>query len=71
MLRSAAHETYHFVENYSAKDAADLRDYVIDSLKGNGVDIKKALEKYAKQGYATRDEQISELVADSMFLVPR
>lgn len=67
MLRSAAHETYHFVENYSSKDAADLRDYVIDSLKGNGVDIEKALEKYAKQGYATRDEQISELVADSMF----
>ncbi|MBR5497029.1 MAG: hypothetical protein IKV76_03500 [Clostridia bacterium] len=67
MLRSAAHETYHFVENYSAKDAADLRDYVVDALKGKGVDIDEALEKYAKQGYATRDEQISELVADSMF----
>lgn len=67
MLRSAAHETYHFVEGYSKKDADDLRDYVIDALKGNGVDIEKALEKYAKQGYATRDEQISELVADSMF----
>ncbi len=67
MLRSAAHETYHFVENYSAKDAADLRDYVIDALKGKGVNIDEALEKYAKQGYATRDEQISELVADSMF----
>ena len=39
MLRSAAHETYHFVENYSAKDAADLRDYVVDALKGKGVNI--------------------------------
>ena len=68
MLRSAAHETYHFVENYSAKDAADLRDYVIDALKEKGIDIDKALEKYAKQGpYDTREKQISELVADSMF----
>ena len=68
MLRSAAHETYHFVESYSAKDAADLREYVLDALKENGVDIEKALEKYAKQGpYDTREKQISELVADSMF----
>ena len=60
------------VENYSSKDAADLRDYVIDELKGKGIDIDKALEKYAKQGpYDTREKQISELVADSMFLVPR
>ncbi len=62
------------INENSTEDADKLRSYVIETLEKNGVDIEKALEKYSgilddngNLVYATREAQIDELVADSMF----
>ena len=74
MLRSAGHEVYHFVENYSSDKAKEIESFVLNALKENGVDVEAAIagyEKYKSEDgnmtYATRESRISELVADSMF----
>ena len=73
LLRTAGHEAYHFIESNSAESAQALGDFVIDSLKKNGMDIEaqaaKLRRRYSADG-AVSDAQIrAEIVADSMFEV--
>ena len=62
------------INENSTEEADKLRNYVVEALKKNGVDIEAELTKYGNikddNGnlvYATREAQIDELVADSMF----
>ena len=74
LTRTFGHETFHFISENSSAEAEKLCSYVIEALEKNGVDIEKALQKYAditdgegNNVYSTRESQIDELVADSMF----
>lgn len=74
MTRTFGHETFHFISENSSEEADKLRNYVVEALKKNGVDIEAELTKYGNikddNGnlvYSTRETQIDELVADSMF----
>ncbi len=80
VLPAAGHETYHFIKDQATDDTAKaeveaLQNYVLEALKENGVDVEAEI---ARRGeirdedtgeiiYATREDCIDELVADSMF----
>ena len=69
ILRTAGHETYHFVKEEMSDRAKDIETFVLDTLKKNKGEkwINDRLSFYEKQGYKTKEAQVDELVADSLF----
>lgn len=63
MLRTAAHETTHFIENWSPNEYAKLRDFLVEFYHGKGKDTLNALV-YAEMDRAEAQErQIDEVEA--------
>ncbi len=67
LTRTAGHEAYHYVEQYASEKAEELKTFVLQALTDKGNNIDSLLEAYDKNRYTTREAQIAELVADSMF----
>lgn len=79
LLRTASHEAFHFIKNQATDDAGRtevkaLEDFVIDALKNNGTDIDAEIARLGaitdgdgNTVYATREDCIEEIVANSMF----
>ncbi len=71
LLRTAGHESFHFIAENNTEGATALKEYVLDELKKNGMDIEaqvaKLRERYSGQGEVTDDYILEEIVADGMF----
>ena len=69
ILRTAGHETYHFVKEEMSDRAKDIETFVLDTLKKNKGEkwVNDRLKFYEKQGYKSKEAQTDELVADSLF----
>lgn len=69
MLRTAAHELTHFIENNSAGEYAALRDYITNTYKAQGTNFNRLVEQRidssAQSGVRlTRAGAVSEVIAD-------
>ena len=69
MLRTAGHETYHYVKENMSDKASEIETFVLDTLKKNKGEkwVNDRLKYYEKLGYKGKQAQIDELVADSLF----
>ena len=67
--RTLGHETFHYLETEDNEKAKQISDFVINTMtRLKGADwVESRYAFYEKQGYKTREEQISEFVADQMF----
>ena len=69
MLRTAGHETYHYVQTALPDNAKEIETFALDTLKKNKGEkwVNDRLKYYEKLGYEGKQKQIDELVADSLF----
>lgn len=69
ITRTASHETWHYAKQELGDEVKHISDFVIDTLRKNKGSkwVNRRLKEYEKQGYKTKEAQIDELVADSLF----
>ncbi len=72
LLKTAGHELYHYIEEWSPEGAKDLKEVVLDNLsKTEKWNYESELSRYAKlyglDKVADREAIESEIVADCMF----
>lgn len=69
ITRTASHETWHYAKQELGDGVEHISDFVIDTLRKNKGSkwVNRRLKEYEKQGYKTKEAQIDELVADSLF----
>ena len=68
-LRTAGHELYHYIEDWNATAAGELREYVIGKLKeSENYDYEGRVKELQKlyEGFGKADIE-AEIVAESMF----
>lgn len=73
VLLTAAHELTHYLRENNAEGYAQLRDFVMQHLTEDGVDIEKLAEqKVAREnGLLPMDEAVEEVIADSCEMMLR
>lgn len=73
VLLTAAHELTHYLRENNAEGYAQLRDFVMQHLTEDGVDIEKLAEqKVAREnGLLAMDEAVEEVIADSSEMMLR
>lgn len=73
VLLTAAHELTHYLRENNAEGYAQLRDFVMQHLTEDGVDIEKLAEQKAarENGLLSMDEAVEEVIADSCEMMLR
>ncbi|MEI3122421.1 MAG: hypothetical protein V8S81_01130 [Oscillospiraceae bacterium] len=73
VVRTAAHELTHFIQDYNPAAYAEYRDYVVGLLiEEQGMDFDALVEhKQALQNDLSYDEAVDEVVADGSEMLLR